>query len=98
MEKMHELGWTAPGYFDNPADEIVLKHCIARYHGWVFPDSLVNGRCLMYVRRFLDLMANSPSSFFVPTLDIDLAWHTHQLMGPKYNEQCMVTIVRYIDQ
>ena len=22
--------------------------------------------------------------FLVPTLDIDLAWHTHQLLGPVY--------------
>lgn len=30
---------------------------------------------------FLDLMSSSPASFFVPTLDIDLVWHTHQLMA-----------------
>ncbi|KAF7304496.1 hypothetical protein HMN09_00852000 [Mycena chlorophos] len=33
---------------------------------------------------FLDLMANSPRIFLVPTLDIDLAWHTHQLRSYEY--------------
>ena len=33
---------------------------------------------------FLDLMSSSPGSFLVPTLDIDLAWHTHQMMGGTY--------------
>ncbi|EMD39261.1 hypothetical protein CERSUDRAFT_112923 [Gelatoporia subvermispora B] len=28
---------------------------------------------------FLDIMYAAPTSFFVPTLDIDLVWHTHQL-------------------
>ncbi|KAG6849697.1 hypothetical protein H0H93_006205 [Arthromyces matolae] len=46
---------------------------------------------------FLDLMTASPVSFYVPTLDIDLAWHTHQLMGEKYNDDCMDYIGRYID-
>lgn len=30
--KMHDFGWTAPGYFDDPVDEIVLVHSITRYH------------------------------------------------------------------
>ncbi|KAJ7598800.1 hypothetical protein C8J56DRAFT_1092684 [Mycena floridula] len=46
---------------------------------------------------FLDLMASSPGSFFVPTLDIDLAWHTHQLSPVKYRIDCMNTIGRFLD-
>lgn len=43
-------------------------------------------------------MSSSPGDFFVPTLDIDLAWHTHQLMGNRYQEDCMKYIGRYVDQ
>ena len=43
-------------------------------------------------------MASSPTSFFVPTLDIDLAWHTHQLMADQYNSDCFKFVERYIDQ
>lgn len=46
---------------------------------------------------FLDLLASSRSTFFVPTLDIDLAWHTHQLMAQKYNDQCRTYVRRFID-
>ncbi|KAL1407994.1 hypothetical protein Q8F55_004791 [Vanrija albida] len=33
---------------------------------------------------FLDLMNAHPTKFISPTLDIDLAWHTHQLHGAGY--------------
>ena len=33
VDKMHEFGWTAPGFFDGPETELVLQHAIARYHG-----------------------------------------------------------------
>ena len=48
--------------------------------------------------RFLDLMAVSTGSFFVPTLDIDLVWHTHQLMAPQYTQDCKKFIGRFLDQ
>ncbi|KAF9230288.1 hypothetical protein BU15DRAFT_91144 [Melanogaster broomeanus] len=46
---------------------------------------------------FLDLMADSPGSFFVPTLDIDLAWHTHQLTANHYHLDCKALVGRYVD-
>jgi hypothetical protein len=46
---------------------------------------------------FLDLMTSSPSSL-VPTIDIDLAWHTHQLKAGVYNADCMNLLGRTIDQ
>jgi hypothetical protein len=49
-------------------------------------------------RSFLDLMALSPTLFSVPTLDIDLVWHTHQLMPEKYRANCSAYVGRFIDQ
>ncbi|KAF9459225.1 hypothetical protein BDZ94DRAFT_1055303 [Collybia nuda] len=46
---------------------------------------------------FLNLMALSPTAFFVPTLDIDLVWHTHQLLASKYNRDCMEYVGRFVD-
>ncbi|KAJ7700855.1 hypothetical protein B0H17DRAFT_925014 [Mycena rosella] len=46
---------------------------------------------------FLDLMSSSPASFFVPTLDIDLAWHTHQLMANQYLQDTVKYVGRFID-
>ncbi|KAF8202036.1 hypothetical protein K438DRAFT_1491970, partial [Mycena galopus ATCC 62051] len=46
---------------------------------------------------FLDLMWDFPKSFFVPTLDIDLVWHTHQLMTTVYARDTSTHLDRYID-
>ena len=43
-------------------------------------------------------MASSPATFFVPTLDIDLVWHTHQLFSEKYQSDCTQYVGRFIDQ
>jgi hypothetical protein len=80
VKKMHELGWTARGFFDAPDEEVVLSHCIARYMG------------------FLDLMSASQGLMCVPTLDIDLAWHTHQLKAEAYRLHCKKFVKRYVDQ
>ncbi|ESK84525.1 hypothetical protein Moror_6144 [Moniliophthora roreri MCA 2997] len=46
---------------------------------------------------FLDLLHGNPSSFFVPTVDIDLVWHTHQLTGSKYEKDCREFLRRFLD-
>jgi len=43
-------------------------------------------------------MTSSPASFFVPTLDIDLAWHSHQLRAKSYESDCAKYVKRYVDQ
>jgi hypothetical protein len=35
IDKMHDFGWTEPFAFDREEDEVVLVHCIARYHAYV---------------------------------------------------------------
>ena len=41
VDKMHNFGWTEPGYFDDKEDEMVLVHSIARYHAYVIRRSRV---------------------------------------------------------
>ncbi|PPQ84317.1 hypothetical protein CVT26_011436 [Gymnopilus dilepis] len=48
-------------------------------------------------QAFWDLMSSSPTSFFVPTLDIDLVWHTHQIIPERYEKQCQMYLKRFID-
>lgn len=100
IDKMDHYGWTKPGAFDSSDDEVVLLHSVARYHAYVY-SNLPTGLSeeLSFVHsRFLDLMATSPGTFFVPTLDIDLAWHTHQLKGDIYQADCKTYVGRYVDQ
>ncbi|KAG7284454.1 hypothetical protein NEMBOFW57_010827 [Staphylotrichum longicolle] len=44
--------------------------------------------------RFLQLMPDSTGSILVPTLDIDLFWHTHQLHPVAYDAYCKMHIGR----
>ncbi|KAI0792010.1 hypothetical protein C8Q75DRAFT_805056 [Abortiporus biennis] len=60
-------------------------------------DETVLQHSIARYHAFLDLMTSTPTGFFVPTLDIDLAWHTHQMMGSKYSADCARTVKRYID-
>ena len=43
-------------------------------------------------------MASSPHKIFVPTLDIDLVWHTHQLFSEEYQYDCIKYVGRFVDQ
>lgn len=47
--------------------------------------------------RFMSLIADDPNRSFVPTLDIDLAWHTHQLSPSAYYNYTSRTCGKYID-
>ena len=38
--------------------------------------------------KFLQLKRNNPDAFLVPTLDVDLIWHCHQLTPQDYYEDC----------
>ncbi|KAF9463653.1 hypothetical protein BDZ94DRAFT_1258236 [Collybia nuda] len=60
-------------------------------------DEVVLQHAIARYHAFLDLTSSSPVSFFVPTLDIDLAWHTHQLMTHRYNEDCRTYVGRFVD-
>ncbi|KAJ5574301.1 uncharacterized protein N7459_008728 [Penicillium hispanicum] len=41
---------------------------------------------------FLQIMRNNHSNMAVPTLDVDLAWHTHQLMPRRYYQYTTVPV------
>lgn len=98
VDKMYDFGWSVPGFFDSPEDELVLQHAIARYHGYVAYHGNLGLVHVSYPYRFLDLISQSPTTMLVPTLDIDLVWHTHQLMASWYQADCGEYVGRYIDQ
>ena len=47
--------------------------------------------------RFLTLMKENAGKLVVPTLDVDLAWHTHQLSPMAYNQYTTLRLGRFID-
>ncbi|KAF8582970.1 hypothetical protein K439DRAFT_1285906, partial [Ramaria rubella] len=42
-------------------------------------------------------LATYRKEFLVPTLDIDLGWHTHQLSGARYMSDTVRHVGRYVD-
>jgi hypothetical protein len=59
---------------------------------------LIHTASLSCRARFLDMMFSSQYMLVVPTLDIDLVWHSHQLSGPRYQKDCKTNVGRYVDQ
>ncbi|KIM19568.1 hypothetical protein M408DRAFT_203163 [Serendipita vermifera MAFF 305830] len=51
-------------------------------------------RSIARYHAFLDLMRAHPTTLLVPTLDIDLAWHSHQLKGGTYRKNTLAYINR----
>ncbi|KIM29339.1 hypothetical protein M408DRAFT_328973 [Serendipita vermifera MAFF 305830] len=51
-------------------------------------------RSIARYHAFLDLMRAHPTTLLVPTLDIDLAWHSHQLKGEAYRESTLKYLYR----
>lgn len=47
--------------------------------------------------RFIDIMRRHPDKMAVPTLDVDLAWHTHQLTPRDYYDFTTKRTGKFID-
>ncbi len=54
-------------------------------------------RLLNKYSRFFNIMATHPDNVAVPTLDIDLAWHTHQLSPFAYMRYATKMTNKFID-
>lgn len=54
-------------------------------------------RSMVKYYRFMSLLSANPTSFLVPTLEVDLAWHTHQLSPISYLTQSLNSTSRFID-
>ena len=35
VQKMRDLGWTEPSFFEAEDDQVALQHAVARYHAYV---------------------------------------------------------------
>ncbi|KND00060.1 uncharacterized protein SPPG_04403 [Spizellomyces punctatus DAOM BR117] len=64
--------------------------------GTVIWDAAQMARATVRYHKFLLLMAHE-HSFLVPTLDIDLAWHTHQLHPSHYQQYGLKHLRRIIN-
>ena len=60
---------------------------------WLHSPTLLEtmGRLVKKYGIFFYIMAKHPGHMAVPTLDVDLAWHTHQLMPRRYYDYSTTT-------
>lgn len=54
-------------------------------------------RLLVKYARFVQIMATHTSNVAVPTLDVDLGWHTHQLSPKSYYDYTLQKCRKFID-
>ncbi|KAH8774025.1 hypothetical protein BGZ57DRAFT_894252 [Hyaloscypha finlandica] len=54
-------------------------------------------RLLLKYQRFIQIMATYPLHVAVPTLDVDLGWHTHQLSPRPYYDYTVEKCKKFID-
>ncbi|KAL9084496.1 MAG: hypothetical protein Q9159_005192 [Coniocarpon cinnabarinum] len=54
-------------------------------------------RLIQKYERFVQIMGTYKSDMAVPTLDVDLAWHTHQLAPSSYYSYTTVLCGKFID-
>jgi hypothetical protein len=68
-------------------------------HLWLRAPSLQGTlrRSIARYDDFVRLFGLYPDTMLVPTLDIDLAWHTHQLSAGQYQRDMMKRTGRFID-
>jgi len=66
--------------------------------GWTrYPSESMLLQSIERYGTFLDLMASGAVKSLVPTLDIDLVWHTHQLKGARYREDTQRLLGHVLD-
>ncbi|KAG8721756.1 hypothetical protein FRC09_007415 [Ceratobasidium sp. 395] len=70
--------------------------------GWAEPRTFddepsILVRCIARYNAWLDVMTQLTKQMLVPTLDIDLAWHTHQLKQEAYRTQTLSLLGRFVD-
>jgi hypothetical protein len=54
-------------------------------------------RLIVKYHRFIRMIADHPQKIMVPTLDVDLAWHTHQLTPKTYYAYTVAETKRFVN-
>ncbi|KAF2207168.1 hypothetical protein CERZMDRAFT_63004 [Cercospora zeae-maydis SCOH1-5] len=74
---------------------IEKMHNIDWLHSPALPSTM--NRLITKYGNFITIMRQNPTKMAVPTLDVDLAWHTHQLYPSRYMEYTVHQCKQFID-
>lgn len=81
----------------------VIRQCsfVEKMHSidWIHSPATAStmARLIQKYTRYIDIIASYPKNTAVPTLDVDLAWHTHQLSPPNYYAYTVAKTARFVD-
>ena len=101
--KMMSRYWENTSIFALELGGAVMRQCIFvdKMHSldWLHSPAAQNtmNRLLQKYARFITIIAQNPLHTAVPTLDVDLAWHTHQLFPKQYYTYTITTCKKFID-
>lgn len=99
IRKMMSKYWDSHTIFGMELGSAVIRQgeFINKMRGldWLHSPAARNtmARLIKKYGRFIDIMGKHPRNIAVPTLDVDLAWHTHQLSPAAYFAHCMKATV-----
>ncbi|KAL4971920.1 hypothetical protein BDW66DRAFT_155205 [Aspergillus desertorum] len=88
---------------NSPLVQNVERQCVfvdkMHAHRWIRSPAVAGTlrRAIDRYDRFLHLFRLYPNHFLVPTLDIDLVWHTHQCSANKYRSFVTARVGRFIN-
>ncbi|KAM3418096.1 hypothetical protein BST61_g6301 [Cercospora zeina] len=74
---------------------IEKMHNIDWLHSPALPSTM--NRLITKYGNFITIMRQNPTHMAVPTLDVDLAWHTHQLYPARYMQYTVDQCKHFID-
>ncbi|CAI7566607.1 unnamed protein product [Penicillium manginii] len=89
------FGFPVFDLWDSPQRQFGKQGLVDRILALTQVQSLVSDHTFRYL-KFLQLIKESKSTL-VPTLDIDLLWHTHQLSPAAYNKYCETHVGRRVN-
>lgn len=98
VAKMHEQLWLrSPGLIGTlPASAVASVRARSRSTVLVVSDAGFLARAVVRYERFFALFRVHPGSTLVPTLDVDLVWHSAMLTPSGYRAWCRDTAGRFI--
>lgn len=103
VRRMMSRYWDNSSIFALDLVGAVIRQCsfIEKMHSidWIHSPaaSSTMTRLIQKYTRYIDIIASHPNQTAVPTLDVDLAWHTHQLSPPSYYNYTVAKTARFID-
>ncbi|KAF5023479.1 hypothetical protein F66182_4479 [Fusarium sp. NRRL 66182] len=102
IRKMMSRYWDNPSPFALDLCGAVMRQCIFTEKmcklDWLHSPTAreTMGRLCVKYGRFMMILSKNPRKMAVPTLDVDLAWHTHQLAPVRYYKYTTKLARRFI--